>query len=424
MTDFTSTPVSRRRALQSFGGVLLGSGIIGGLAACGSGSSGSGTAVTAWSYRPEYRRAIDAMVSAFEKDHPDIDVDMVYKVQAQYTTALKTALVGGAGPDSIATNGAYGIWGDIGADGGYILPLDGKLDTSKLQPTVLRAITYRGHVYGAPVQTFRIGVYYQRSTFAKYGLSEPRTWDDLLAISTTLKSKGETAWAMPAQDMVLPFFFYHLAVNSILGDQAETALASGARKLTDPQLVRAAQLMIDASSTFNDGFAAVAYAEGKALFAQSRAAMIMGGSSDYAGYVEINPKLDVGFFGFPSPDGSAAPTALNGLSMAYVVNRKAANRAAAMTFTTWLTSETAQRTVLAQLGLPSIKGLAPTGSDARDEVLRSVLAVSDSPSWLDFPATGTLLTDLAKSGGGIFTGKLSAAQFAALAQRSIRTTSA
>jgi xylobiose transport system substrate-binding protein len=427
MTDFTSTPISRRRALQGFGGVVLGTSLAGVLAACGgSGSSSSSTSagssqITAWSYRPEYKKVIDGMVSSFEADNPEISVDMVYKVNDQYTTALKTALVGGAGPDAIATNGAYGIWGDIGADGGYILPLDGKFDTGSLQPTVLKAVTYKGKVYGAPVQTFRIGIYYQKPIFEELGLSAPRTWDDLLKLGTTLKEKGQTAWAMPAQDMILPYFFYHLAVNSILGEESETALASGERTLTEPELVKAAQLMLDASETFNEGFEAVAYAEGKALFAQGRAAMIIGGSSDYAGYVEVNPDVDVGFFGFPSPDGSSPPNALSGLSMAYVVNKSASDPEAATTFSTWLSSEPAQKIVLEQLGLPSIKGLKPTGSTTRDKVLRTILSVPTTPSWLDFPATGNTLTDVQKSGAGIFTGELTAAQFAANVEKSIET---
>jgi raffinose/stachyose/melibiose transport system substrate-binding protein len=424
MMDLATTPISRRRALRGFGGVVLGASLPGILGACGGSSARStATQVSAWSYRPEYKKAIGEIVSAFEAANPGISVDMTYKTVAQYPTVLKTALVGGAGPEAIATNGANGIWGDVGADGGYIVPLDGKVDVGTLQPTVAKAVTYKGHVYGAPVQTFRIGVYYQRPVFEELGLSEPQTWDDLLTLGTTLKEAGKTAWAMPAQDMTIPYFFYHLAVDSILAGESVTALASGKRKLTEPELVKAAQLMIDASDTFDEGFEAVGYTEGKALFAQGQAAMIIGGSSDYAGYLEINPEIDVGFFGFPSPDGKNPPTALNGLSMAYVVNKEAANLEAATTFTTWLTSRAAQKIVLEQLGLPSVKGLKPTGSSPRDEVLRTILGVSSSPSWLDYPATGETMVTAQKAGSGIFTGDLTAAQFAAVVQNSITTTS-
>jgi raffinose/stachyose/melibiose transport system substrate-binding protein len=419
MSALDDAVISRRQVLQGAGGLLAAT-MLGGIVGCGS-SSGSGdtTTVSAWIYRPEYRKAIDKILDEFHKAHPNISVDMAYKPTGQYPTILKTALVGGSGPDAIATNGANGIWGDLGADGGYIVPLDGKIDVDALSSAARNAVTYKGHVYGAPVQMFRIGVYYQKPIFQKYGLQEPRTWEELTALSKKLADNGVEAWSMPAQDMIIPFFFYHLAVNSILGKDSEKALASGQVKLTDPNLVRAAQYMLDMSKYFNKGFQAVAYAEGKALFAQGRTAMTIGGSSDYAGYVEVDPNVDVGFFGFPSPKGEMPPNALNGLSMAYSVNAKATDKAAATTFVSWLDTKPAQEIVLANLGLPAIEGLRPTGDTPRDKVLSTILAVDDTPSWLDYPATGSTMTAAMQDGGGVFTGKLSAEQFAAVVQKSI-----
>jgi ABC-type glycerol-3-phosphate transport system substrate-binding protein len=421
MVDTSDALISRRQALKGVGGVMA-VGMLGGVLGCGGGSSGSdATTIEAWSYRPEYRQAIEKIVSAFEKDNAKVSVDMAYKPVAQYATVLQTALVGGSAPDAIATSGANGIWGDTGADGGYIAPLDGRFPTAPISPKIRSAITYKGHVYGAPVQTFRIGIYYQRGIFQEHGLSAPKTWNDVIATSKKLKDAGETAWSMPAQDITIPFFLYHLAVNSILQAESETALASGKRKLTDADLVPAAKLLVDLEPYYNKGYQAVAYAEGKALFAQGRAAMIVGGSSDYAGYAEVNPKIDVGFFGFPSPDGTQPATALNGLSMAYTVNKKSKQQAAAIAFVSWLTSESAQRLVLQELGLPARRGIEPTGDDPRSVVLGTILSTPDSPSWLDYPPTGNMLTDMLKWGGGIFTGKLSPQQFAAKAQQTVKT---
>ena len=113
-----------------------------------------------------------------------------------------------------------------------------------------------------------------------------------------------TPWSMPAKDMIIPYFFYIMAASSILGQDGYRGLRRGTRKLTEPQVVRAAQLMIDLQDYYNEGFQAVSYAEGKALFAQGRTAMLIGGSADYAGYKQVNPKVDVGVFGFPSPSGN------------------------------------------------------------------------------------------------------------------------
>ena len=111
-----------------------------------------------------------------------------------------------------------------------------------------------------------------------------------------------TPSSMPAKDMIIPYFFYIMAASSILGQDGYRGLRRGTRKVTEKQVVRAAQLMIDLQEYYNDGFQAVSYAEGKALFAQGRTAMLIGGSADYTGYKQVNPKVDVGVFGFPSPE--------------------------------------------------------------------------------------------------------------------------
>ena len=409
--------LGRRQVLCGLAG-LAATGMAGGLAGCAGGTSAN--AMTAWNYRPEYRAAIEKILAAFTKANPKAKVDMSYKPTAQYQTLLKTALVGKTAPDAIATSGANGIWGDIGADGGYILPLDGKIPLQDLRPAVAKAVQYQGHTYAAPVQIFKIGVYYQRQIFAKYGLTPPKTWNDLMTISQTLSAKGVTPWAMPAQDMIIPFFLYHLAAGSILGPDGFEQLRTGKRKLTDPDLLPAAKLLTDLSRYYNKGYQAVAYTEGKALFAQGRVAMIVGGSSDYAGYAEINPKLDAGFFGFPTSTGAGPGIAVTGLSMAYVVNKSTARKDLATTFVSWLASAEAQQLILDELGLPARRGIAPKGTDTRSQLMSAILQVPEAPSWLDFPDTGDILTAVQKNGAGIFTGKLSPAQFAKVAQDAVK----
>ena len=67
MSELLSARISRRRALQTIGGALA-AGLGGGLLGCGDDSGGSdGAAVEAWIYRPEYRKAIESILDAFER---------------------------------------------------------------------------------------------------------------------------------------------------------------------------------------------------------------------------------------------------------------------------------------------------------------------------------------------------------------------
>jgi raffinose/stachyose/melibiose transport system substrate-binding protein len=423
MEDIFEQLVTRRQALQGAGGLVaagLAARLPGGVTdAFAATRHVEATTVTSWIYRPEYREAIDKIVAAFEKAHPNIKIDMSYKPAANYQTLLKTALVGGAGPDTIATGGATGIRGDTGVQGGYIASLDGKLRLAALLPTAARTVRFKGHIWGAPVTMFRIGIYIQRPIFGKYKIPIPRSWPELITVSKKLKSHGVTPWIMPAQDMIIPWFFYVCACNSVLGAKGFEALRKGKRKLTDPDLVKAAQLMIDLAPYYEDGYRAIGYNVGKSLFAQGRGAMLIGGSSDYAGYVQVNPDAELGFIGFPPPKRKPRVQgySMNGLSMGYTVNKKASHRAAATTFVSWLTSAPAQQVVLDNLGLPARKGLKPTGSSDRARILKAILAVPDLPSWLDYDETAGTLAKALGLGNGMFTG--SAREFAAALQSAV-----
>ena len=222
---------------------------------------------------------------------------------------------------------------------------------------------------------------------------------------------------MPAKDMIIPYFFYIMAASAILGQDGYTGLRRGTRKVTEPQVVRAAQLMIDLQEYYNEGFQAVSYAEGKALFAQGRTAMLIGGSADYTGYKQVNPKVDVGVFGFPSPSGNRHVTT-TGMELLYTVNAKSSHKPEATTLVAWLSSRAAQQVVADELARPIAVGVVPSAGNrvGREMVLAGK---PDIPVWYSQPETGGTFGAVT-SAGGIFTGDLDAAGFAKKVQASIK----
>src|SRR5262249_55180789 len=211
-------------------------------------------------------------------------------------------------------------------------------------------VQFDGHVWGVPLAAYTVGIFYQRPIFKKYGISVPTSWDELTAASKKLKDNGVAAWSMPAKDGIIPFFFYTMAASSQLGTSGFEQLRQGKRKLTDADLLKSAQLMIDYEPYYLNGYQAVEYSEGKALFARGQTAMIIGGSADYTGYKQVNPKVDVAVFGFPSPSGKQHIT-VTGLELIYSVNAKSKNADAAGTFVGWLASKTAQQRVANTIAL-------------------------------------------------------------------------
>jgi raffinose/stachyose/melibiose transport system substrate-binding protein len=416
LDGFLERSYTRADALRGFGGVVAAT-TLGGLASASPAfarRSGSTTTITMWANHPEWKSVLDAMIGDFEKAYPSIKVEIVYKADEAYQGALNTALAGGAAPDVIGWVEGTSI--RTGASDKQIIPLDGKVHVNALTAAAKPEVVFDGHVWGVPLAAYTVGIFYQVPVFKKYGLKPPTTWAEMTAIASQLKSKGVTPWSMPAKDGIIPFFFYTMAVSSILGTNGFADLRRGTVKLTDAKLIPAAELMVDYEPYYNAGYQAVDYAEGKALFAQGETAMIIGGSADYTGYKQVNPNVDVAVFGFPSPNGKSHIT-VTGMELLYSVNAKSANQAAATTFVSWLASDKAQQLIGDNIALPVVNGVVPSSNNpiAREMVMASDPAL---PVWIDLPELTNVLNAVTEA-GGIFTGSLSATQFAKKVQASI-----
>ena len=88
----------------------------------------------------------------------------------------------------------------------------------------------------------------------------------------------------PSRDGTIPGFLYMLIVSSILGADGLAAVRNGTRKLTDPDVLKAAHFLRNIYQYFHQGALGTSYTEGKALFALGRGAMMEAGSADYAGF--------------------------------------------------------------------------------------------------------------------------------------------
>ena len=418
--DIFERGLTRGKALRGAGGAVAAGALFGVMPAQAASnaakrSGATQTTITTWANYPEWKPVLERIVDVFEKSHPGIKVEVTYKPTAQYNAALNTALAGGAGPDVIGWTGGDSI--RTAAKGKQIVPLDGRIPVGMLIPAARSQVVFDGHAWGTPLGAYTVGIFYQRPIFKKYNLKPPKTWAQLIALCERLKGEGVTPWAMPAKDMIIPYFFYILAASAILGQDGYRGLRRGTRKLTEPQVVRAAQLMIDLQEFYNDGFQAVGYAEGKALFARGQTAMLIGGSADYAGYKQVNPKVDVGVFGFPSITGNRRVT-VTGLFLNYSVNVKSTHKREAAIFAAWTASRRCQQMVADELARPIRRGVVP-GPGHRVEAEMVVAGNPDIPVWYEQPETGGTLGAVTQA-GGVFTGDLDAMGFAKKVQSSIK----
>lgn len=374
------------------------------------------TTLTMWGNHPEWKDRVAPIIAAFEAEHPNIKIELDMKPTDQYAVALNTALAGGDAPDLIGFYPGPAL--AEAANAGQILDLTGKVDIDRLTPSGQAASMVGNKVYGVPAMgTYTVGLFYHKQMFEDNGLKPPTTWEELVDVCEKLQAAGITPMIMPAKDAVIPFFFYTMAVDSILGPEGYEALMKGEVKLTDENLLKATQLLKDMTQYFQEGFLSTSYTEGKALFAREQGAMLIGGSADYSGYQEVNPEVNLGVVAFPSPAGEGAPATTSGMELIHAANSQTKHPEEAATFLNWFTTDKAGQMVADSITLTTVKGIVPTDNPVLAEMVRA--AVSDVRVWYEIPATGAVLDIFGTHGQKLLTGDMSVEEFAQLVQDSI-----
>jgi multiple sugar transport system substrate-binding protein len=142
--------------------------------------------------------ATQAMIDAFEADHPGVDIQLSVVPWAEYWTKLQTTATSGSAPDIFWMNTPslpkY-------AAGGVLLPLDDLdgFDASAFAPAAVSSATFDGTLYGVPKDIDALALWYNKAIFAAAGVDEPTndwTWDDMVQAAQKLTA-GEV-YGIPA----------------------------------------------------------------------------------------------------------------------------------------------------------------------------------------------------------------------------------
>ena len=223
-----------------------------------------------------------------------------------------------------------------------------------------------------------------------------------------------------AKDWVHPYFMYIGLASSVLGPDGFAALRRGERQLTEPEAVAAAQLLLDLQPYYNAGFEATDYVTAKAIFANGRGAMMVAGTADFTGFRQVNPEADLSFIAWPGPEAGKSATT-TGLELLYTVSRFSSpeKQEAATKFVAWLATKEAQQLVSDKIALPVHKEV--TESD--DPIRAQTVAASqggDVAVWYDLPEVSDSVTAVQNNQGGLWTGRLTAEQFAQEMQAAVK----
>ncbi|MET7644352.1 extracellular solute-binding protein [Streptomyces sp. NPDC005426] len=181
----------------------------------------------------------------------------------------------------------------------------------QIEPAAVSTVKalYDGKLAVLPFEYNIEGIFYNKKLFTANGLSQPATWDDLVAASAKLQSKGIQPFSASGQQgwpltRLLSGYLYRS-----LGPDALNKVADGTAELTDPEYVKAAEEVaaLGKKGYFGKGLGSIDYDTAMNQFLNGKAAMFYMGSWALTNISDAEQNKvgaeNVGFMPFPAVTG-------------------------------------------------------------------------------------------------------------------------
>ena len=305
---------------------------VGTLSACSSSDSASSDKILRISTIPQgetgdkvWQQAADI----FKANNPGWDVQFIIQDDDLYeTVGLPNQLTGSNPPD------AYYEWaGDRIVqryNDGFAADLNEKIKSSKIGSLFNADTLLAGQVEGKTVllptgQDVTNVIWYDTDVFAKYKLTPPTTWEELLAICAKLKAAGITPFSMGNKDMWVAGNWFAHAYSRIIGEKMYHEIMTLQTPMNSPELVEAMKIVVEMKKNgyINASANSIADNEGYTLFFKGEAAMLPIGSWIVGTQKDEAPNKHMDFFNIPAISGGKGDqSSVIGVTVGYVINAK------------------------------------------------------------------------------------------------------
>lgn len=262
--------------------------------------------------------------------------------------------------------------------------------------------TVDGKVYGLPIGASTEGFYYNKLLFEKYGLTPPKTWDELENILATLKKNNETplggfskaAWAA----LMMPNTMW----ARYAGPEFIFGLNEGTSKFNSPEIVAALTKFDEWNKKgyFPKGQLGIDYPERIGQLTTGKAAIMFDGNWTSSALGDPKQAGDmvgkIGYFNMPpAPGGKGDQTFVNGNASNGYGFRSDLNenelKAVKAFIKNMYTPEMQERGLLEDNLLPSMKLSPDVVAKVTDPIIKDVMAGMTSSAGL-FPVFDTYVS--------------------------------
>ena len=252
---------------------------------------------------PAPKKAFIEIVEKFENENPDINVKYNLYDKEGYKTAIRNWLAT-TPPDVVfwyagnrmKTFVDRGLFEDVS-------DIWNKEDLKTNMPSATPAMTIDDKQWGVPYTYYQWGIYYRKDIFDKLGLSEPKTWDEFLAVNAKLKANEIAPIAIGTKYLWTAAGWFDYLNMRTNGLDFHIDLMDGKIPYTDPRVRKTFENwkeLVD-KEYFLENHASYSWQEAQPFLYNGKAAMYLIGNFITPNFPE---ELDgkMGFFQFPQID--------------------------------------------------------------------------------------------------------------------------
>ncbi|WP_394179467.1 ABC transporter substrate-binding protein [Marinomonas posidonica] len=310
---------------------------------------------------PAPKKAFAEIIQKFEQENPDITVKYNLYDKEAYKTAIRNWLstsppdvvfwYAGNRMKAFVDRGLFEDVSDLWDNNGL------KKDMASAAP----AMTIDGKQWGMPYTYYQWGIYYRKDIFENLGLSEPKTWDEFLAVNAKLKANDVTPVTIGTKYLWTAAGWFDYLNMRTNGLQFHIDLMDGKIPYTDPRVRKTFEnwkVLVD-NGYFLKNHASYSWQEAQPFLYNGKAAMYLIGNFITPNFPkELDGKI--GFFQFPQIDPSVGMAEDAPMDTIHIP-AKAANKADARKFLEFMSradNQTLVNAALIQIP-PNVKAQAP-----------------------------------------------------------------
>jgi raffinose/stachyose/melibiose transport system substrate-binding protein len=309
------------------------------------------------------------------KVHPEIVLKYQPVKATEYNTTLNTALKTDTAADIIHLR-PYAA-GRALADAGYLEPIDGLPGLDIFTEKQLAASSGTdGKVYGVPYMLSSTQILYNKKIFEKYGLTEPKTWDEFIQTAEALKSNSVTPLAFGSKEGWVLSLMHGAIGPQFYGLDFIDRFIKGEVTLNSPEYLKSIEAMNSLTPYFPANFEGLGMEDIRTMFATEQTGMVINGHFEIASILSLNPNIEIGAFPVPPVDPNGKASISTWVDGSFAVNKKAKNIDAVKKVLEFMTSQAYGTIILNRSKAPS----PIPGVTTDDELINEIAQLSSTNS--------------------------------------------